>query len=131
MKRLTLGMLLVLGTSTVNLFAGDTIVPPNEKYKINTSDIWYLYNYPLKKCEETTFRERTNFINAIRSEDAIITEKYINDAGVTYVVNYEHKGSEFKIGLMDTYGECRLYEDIMVKNKDVLAKDYVNLKPGK
>lgn len=32
---------------------------------------------------------------------------------------------------MNTYGECRLYEDIMIKNKDVKAKDYVNLKPGK
>lgn len=97
MKRLvqaSLGAVLLAST----IFAGDTIVPPNEKYKISTTDIWYLYNYPLKRCEETTFKERTNYINDIRSEEYIITEKYVNDAGVTYMVNCEHKGEEYKIG---------------------------------
>lgn len=130
MKRLTL-LVLTGALLASTAFAGDTIVPPNEKYKINTTDIWWLYNHPLKKCEETTFKERTNFINAVRSENAIITEKYINDAGVTYVVNYEHKGEEYKIGLMNTYGECRLYQDIMIKGLGVKAKDYINMKPGK
>ncbi len=110
------------------LFAGDTVVPPNEKYKINTSDMWYLYNFPKKKCELSTFQEKADFINGIRAENVLITEKYINDAGVTYMLNYDNKGTEFTIAVMNNYGECRLFEDVMVKGLDVKAKDYVGLK---
>lgn len=110
------------------MFAGDTIVPPNEKYKINTADMWWLYNHPKKKCEATTFKERTDFVNNIRSENALITEKYVNDAGVIYKINYENRGEEFTIGVMNTYGACRLFEDIVIKGLDVKAKNYVGMK---
>lgn len=130
MKRLTLTVLTgALLASTA--FAGHTVVPPNEKYKINTSDMTWQYDFQAKKCIKPSFGDRQIFVNAIRAENAIITEKYINGAGVTYVVNYEHKGEEYKIGLMNTYGECRLYQDIMIKGLDVKAKDYINMKPGK
>lgn len=123
MKKIIMSLALV-----GSLFAGDTIVPPNEKYKINTTDIWYLYNFPAKKCEPTTFKERTEIIASVRSENAIITEKYINDAGTTYLINYEYKGTEHRSALMNNYGECRLFEDIMIKGLDVKSANYVDLK---
>lgn len=129
MKKIVLGLLglgLVSGS-----FAGNTVVPANEKLKINTSDIIWQYNFSTKKCFQPPFENRQVIINAIRSENAQITEKYMNDAGNTYQINYVYKGDEYRIMLMNTYGECRFYQDLMIKDMDVDSKNYVNLTLGK
>lgn len=118
----------ILATS---LFAGQTIVPPNEKYKINTPDLMYQYDYISKKCGPTTFEFRQTVVNAVRAENAIISEKFENRVGTTYYVNYEFKGEEYRIALMDNYGECRLFEDIIVKHIDADPEKYRNLKEPK
>ena len=123
MKKIVLLIALITG-----LFAGDTVVPPNEKYRLNTQDIAYQYDFKKKKCEAPNFSYKTTVINTVRAEEALITEKYINDAGVTYIINYEYNGSEYRIALMDSYGECRLFEDIMIKGLDVKSASYKGMK---
>lgn len=126
MKKLLLVSLLIS-----SIFAGDTVVPPNEKYKLNTADITHQYDYQKKKCVTTTFSYKTAVINAVRAEEALITEKYVNDAGITYLINYEIDKIEYRIALMDSYGECKLFEDVSIKGLDVKSINYKNLKEAK
>lgn len=127
MKKLGLSAILIATLA----FAGDTIVPPNEKYKISTPDLMHQYDYQVKKCVPTTFEYRQTVVNAVRAENAIISEKYENRVGTTYLINYEFKGDEYRIALMDSFGECRLFEDIMIKHLDVNPDNYKNLKLAK
>ena len=126
MKKLLLSSIL---TSAV--FAGHTIVPVNEKLKINTSDIIWQYNFQSKKCEQPSFQDRQVIINAIRADNAQITEKFMNDAGTTYQINYMYNNDEYRIMLMNTFGECRFYQDLMIKDLNVEDKQYINLTPAK
>ena len=123
-------LLLILLTS-LSLFAGDTIVPPNEKFKLSTTDLMYQYDYQAKKCKSTTFEYRQIIVNSVRADNALISEKYENKAGTAYLINYEYKGDEYRIALMDSFGECKLYEDIMIKHLDVKSDSYINLKAPK
>ena len=126
MKKIYLSTLL-----SMSLFAGQTIVPPNEKFKINTPDLMFQYDYQGKKCGPTDFEFRQTVVNAVRAENAIISEKYENRVGTTYLINYEFKGEEYRIALMDSFGECRLFEDILIKHLDVNPDNYKNLKLAK
>lgn len=116
---------------SLSLFAGDTIIPPNEKFKLSTTDLMYQYDYQAKSCGPTTFEHRQIIVNEVRADNALISEKYENKAGTTYLINYEYKGDEYRIALMDSFGECRLYEDIMIKHLDVKSDKYINLKASK
>jgi hypothetical protein len=40
------------------LFAGHTVVPANEKLKINTNDIVWQYDFQKKKCVQPAFADR-------------------------------------------------------------------------
>lgn len=122
--------IILLVVAVMSLFAGYTVVPPNEKYKINTSDIIWQYDFQKKKCVAPTFEDRQTIINAIRADNAQITEKFINEAGTSYQINYMFKGDEYRIMLMSNYGECRFYQDLMIKDMNVEDKQYVNMKVG-
>lgn len=114
------------------LFAGETIVPKDEHLRINTNDIVYRYNYDLKKCVTTSFGYRTETIELLKNGKAIVDEKYVNDAGTSRLISYVMDGNEYQMAVMDTFGECRLFEDIMIKNMDVKdSKTYKNLKENK
>lgn len=116
----------------VSLNAGVTIVPQNEHLKVNTSDIPYRYNYELKKCEKSTFGLKSLIVDMLRRGEAIIDDKFINDAGVAYAISYEYAGREYEMSAMDSYGECRLYEDVVIKGLDVKdMKVYRNLKEAR
>lgn len=120
--------ILIALSLSVALFAGHTVVPANEKLKINTSDMIWQYDFQQKKCFKPSFEDRQIIVNAIRAENAQITEKFVNEAGTTYQINYMYKGDEYRIMLMNTYGECRFYQDLIIKDMDVKDKQYVNLK---
>jgi hypothetical protein len=77
---------------------------------------------------QPTFADRQTIINAVRADNAQITEKFVNEAGTTYQINYEYKGDEYRIIVMNGYGECRFYQDLMIKDMNVEDKQYVNLK---
>lgn len=130
MKKLGLSLVGLLGL-VGNLYAGHTIVPANEKFKINTNDMVWQYDFQKKKCVQPTFEDRQVIVNAVRADNAQITEKFINEAGTTYQINYEYKDREYRIMVMDKYGECRFYQDLMIKDMNVEDKQYVNLAPGK
>lgn len=126
--KLGLGLLVASATSAI---AGHTVVPPNEKYKINTSDMTWQYDFQQKKCVQPDFSDRQVIVNAIRAENAQITEKFMNAAGTTYQINYMYKGDEYRIMVMDKFGECRFYQDLMIKDMNVEDTQYVGLTPAK
>ena len=128
----TLLGLLVGAMFATSSTAGVTVVPQNEHLKVNTSDIPYRYNYDLKKCEKSSFGLKSLIVDMLRRGEAIIDDKFVNDAGVSYAISYEYAGREYEMSAMDSYGECRLYEDVVIKGIDVKdMKVYRNLKEAK
>ncbi len=131
MKKFILSSVLTVSITAVQLFAGTTVVPPNEYAKINTNDVLYRYNYQYKKCERMDLSLRVAVIDVIRGSYSSIDEKFVNDAGTTWIVSYvdTKNNKEYEMNLMNTYGECRFFEDIMIKDiKDVDVSKYVKLK---
>lgn len=114
--------------ASVQLNAGVSVVPQNEFAKINTADIPYRYNYTLKKCEAMDFQLRVQTVDMIRGKNSSVDEKFVNEAGTTWIVSFLLDGKEYEAALMSTFGECRFYEDVVIKKLDVKDTQYKNLK---
>ena len=100
-------------------------------YDVKSGDIKNFYNFKEKKCDTLTFNDKANIIRDLRNGLLIIDEKYINDAGETYVVvgAYDN-GKEYEMVITSSYNQCRFYEDLVIKKMDVKAVAYMD-KPVK
>lgn len=88
----------------------------------------YVY-YPAQKvCHKNTFAEKRDFFTMFKSKQIILNKPFINDAGYYLQMAGEDKGGQYKIHFMDTYGECKFFEAVMIEDKDVKADAYKNLK---
>ena len=131
MKKLIKGLLGATAIAAV-AYCGETQISPNEKYRINSGDIMFQYNYRTLKCERVPFDARSAFINILRNGASIIDEKYENMVGTTYLISFvDSRGTEKQAAVMDNYGECRLFQDVEIKKmKDVDFNKYINLREG-
>lgn len=89
----------------------------------------YVY-YPTKhECHKNTFAEKRGFFESFKNREIILNRPFINDAGYYLQMAGEDKDGQYKIHFMDTYGECKFFEAIMIDNKEnVDGKLYRNLK---
>ena len=95
-------------------------------YDVKSGDIKNFYNFKEKKCDTLTFNDKANIIRDLRNGQLIIDEKYINDAGETYVVvGASNDDKEFEMIITSNYNQCRFYEDLVIKKLGVKAQAYM------
>lgn len=118
MKKIVLNCLVGFGCLVGSANAGE--------YDIKSGDIKNFYNFKQKKCDTLTFNNKANIIRDLRNGYMIVDEKYINEAGETFVIIGSYPdGSEFEMILTSNYNQCRFYEDLVIKKMDVNAKSYM------
>ena len=98
-----------------------------QDYDIKVSDLKSFYNVKDKKCDTLSFNMKTFIINDIRNGNLIVNEKYINDAGITYIIVGEwENGQGYEMVITSNLNQCRFYEDLIIKKMDVKANAYMN-----
>ena len=118
MKKIVLSCMIGLIGFGGAVLAGD--------YDVKSGDIKNFYNFKEKKCDTLTFNDKANIIRDLRNGQLIVDEKYINDAGETYVmVGAYNDGKEFEMIITSNYNQCRFYEDLVIKKLDVKAQAYM------
>ena len=97
-----------------------------QDYDIKVSDLKSFYNVKDKKCDTLSFNTKTAIINDIRNGNLIVDEKYINDAGITYIIVGEwENGQGYEMVITSNWNRCRFYEDLIIKKMDVKAQAYM------
>ena len=92
------------------------------------NDLTYHYNFGAKKCEKTSFDFKKVIWGDFNKGFIILDKKYLNDTGTFSRLILEIDGVEKEIILTSSFGGCRLYEDLIVKDMEVEAIQYVNVK---
>ena len=119
MKKFLISIGLVVGLC-LSSFAGEDI---------SATDINYFWNFKDSKCDSTPFSLKKNLIYEVRDGTLILDKVYRNDAGKAIrLIGQNNDKSEYEIWLMSTYGECRYFDDLILKNKQVKDTDYMYMK---
>lgn len=113
----------VIACLSLNLFGSITEVPRNINYKLNTDDVAYRYNFKKLSCERLDYSLRAEIIRMARNNILTVENMYENSAGTALETSYEDRGTIYEMVLADTYGECRLYQDVVINSKKVNADD--------
>jgi hypothetical protein len=114
MKKIIIGIL--VGFSCM-VFAQD----------LSTRHLEYYWNFKTKSCSKTPFENKRIVLNDIRNGYMLLDQHFKNDAGEILVLLMEDNGKEYETLTFTTFGACRLYEDLIFKNMDVKASQYVGL----
>lgn len=119
----------ILGLLLVGCLSIGTIGAVAEDSDIKADDLNYYWNFKEKKCSKMLFADKAAVIKDYKNKYLIANRDYINDAGrfMEFLGEYEDQ-SEFTMVIMSTYGECRFYEDLVIKNLDVKAIQYAKVK---
>jgi hypothetical protein len=94
---------------------------------LEVNDLGYHYNFGVKKCEKTTFDFKKAIWDNYHNGFAILDKKYKNATGTFSRLIFEIDGEEKELIATSSFGGCRLYEDVIVKDMDVEDIQYVDV----
>lgn len=96
--------------------------------ELEFNDLTYHYNFGEKKCQKTTFNFKKIVWSDYNNGYIILDKKFVNDTGTFSRLIIEIDGEEKELIATSSFGGCRFYEDLIVKDMDVKAIQYVNVK---
>lgn len=119
---------LKIGVISCMLALGCSLQASND---VGVDDLNWYWNFAQKKCTAASFKNKGDVIKDIRNGYLIVNKDFTNSAGriLELVGEDDRDKTEFNMIFTSTYGECRFYEDLVVKDmKNAEAKQYVNVK---
>lgn len=87
--------------------------------EIKPSIINYIYDFGKSKCTKMTFKEKVWYLDKQKDKTLIVSRNYDTIPGIVSETVSEIDGAEIQHVLAETYGSCKLYEDVVLKSKDV------------
>ena len=99
--------------------------------KLDFSDLSYTFDYGKNKCTAQEFKMKKFIFEEYNNGTIIVTNKIDALPGNIVIAAAEFDGKEKTFTFASTYGACKLFEDVVIRKKDVDPKNYVNMKEKK
>ena len=117
MKKSLIKIGLILGLS-LSLLGSD----------LSLNKLEYIFDYKIQKCRKTDFTEKKTVKVILEKGDAIIDKQVTTVAGIYTPILIYVKGEEYFLDFFSTYGVCKMYHDVIIKNdKSKKPEQYIGL----
>ena len=117
MKKILIKIGLIVGLS-LSLLGND----------LSLSKLDYMFDYKIQKCKKTDFKEKQTVKVLLEKGDAIIDKQIDTVAGIYTPILIYVKGEEYFLDFFSTYGVCKMYHDVIIKNdKSKNPEQYIGL----
>ena len=99
--------------------------------KLAFNDLNYVFDYGIDKCKVQEFKFKKFIFEEYNNGIIIVTNKIDALPGYIVIAAGEFDGKEKTFTFASTYGACKLFEDVVIRKKEVDPKNYVNMKEKK
>ena len=110
-----IGLIIALGSSLLG----------NE---VSLNKLDYMFDHKLQKCRKAEFREKQTVKVLLEKGDGIVDKQVDTVAGIYTPILIFVKGEEYFLDFFSTYGTCKMYHDVIIKNdKSKNPEQYIGL----
>ena len=102
-----------------------TILSGNE---VSLSKLDYMFDHKIQKCRKAEFKEKQTVKVLLEKGDGIVDKQVDTVAGIYTPILIYVKGEEYFLDFFTTYGVCKMYHDVIIKNdKSKKPEQYIGL----
>ena len=83
---------------------------------LSLSKLGYMFDHKLQKCRKTDFKEKQTVNILLEKGDGIVDKQVDTVAGIYTPILIYVKGEEYFLDFFSTYGTCKMYHDVIIKN---------------
>jgi hypothetical protein len=95
---------------------------------LSLSKIDYIFDHKLQKCRKAEFKEKQTVKVLLEKGEGIVDKQLDTVAGVYTPILIHVKGEEYFLDFFSTYGTCKMYHDVIIKNdKSKKPEEYIGL----
>ena len=95
---------------------------------LSLSKLDYMFDHKIQKCRKAEFKEKQTVKVLLEKGDAIIDKQIGTVAGMYTPILIYVKGEEYFLDFFTTYGTCKMYHDVIIKNdKNKKPEQYIGL----
>ena len=117
MKKSLIKIGLILGLSS-SLLGND----------LSLSNLDYMFDHKIQKCRKAEFKEKQTVKVILEKGDGIVDKQVDTVAGIYTPILIYVKGEEYFLDFFSTYGTCKMYHDVIIRNdKSKKPEQYIAL----
>ena len=96
--------------------------------EVSLNKLNYMFDHKQQKCRKVEFQEKQTVNILLEKGDAIIDKQIDTVAGIYTPILIYVKGEEYFLDFFTTYGTCKMYHDVIIKNyKSKNPEQYIGL----
>ena len=96
--------------------------------ELSISKLGYMFDHKIQKCRKAEFKEKQTVKVLLEKGDGIIDKQVDTVAGIYTPILIYVKGEEYFLDFFSTYGTCKMYHDVIIKNdKSKNPEQYIGL----
>ena len=96
--------------------------------EVSLSKIDYMFDHKIQKCRKAEFVEKQTVKVLLEKGDGIVDKQVDTVAGIYTPILIFVKGEEYFLDFFSTYGTCKMYHDVIIKNdKSKKPEHYIGL----
>ena len=95
---------------------------------LSLSKLDYMFDHKIQKCRKAEFKEKQTVKVILEKGDGIVDKQVDTVAGIYTPILIYVKGEEYFLDFFSTYGTCKMYHDVIIKNdKSKKPEQYIGL----
>ena len=96
--------------------------------ELSISKLGYMFDHKIQKCRKAEFKEKQTVKVILEKGDGIVDKQVDTVAGIYTPILIFIKGEEYFLDFFSTYGTCKMYHDVIIKNdKSKKPEQYIGL----
>ena len=96
--------------------------------ELSLSKLDYMFDHKIQKCRKAEFNEKRTVKVLLEKGEAIIDKQIDTVAGIYTPILIYVKNEEYFLDFFSTYGTCKMYYDVIIKNdKSKKPEQYIGL----
>ena len=95
---------------------------------LSLNNLNYIFDHKIQKCRKAEFKEKQTVKVLLEKGDGIVDKQVDTVAGIYTPILIFVKEEEYFLDFFSTYGTCKMYHDVIIKNdKSKKPEQYIGL----